>query len=108
MKLDEMYPSALRTAIEKACPGIPQPLREGLLSFLVHRTAPGSFLLKVLKGDLFGAAVRGDPVARTFIVPIALFLWNEIPHEILGDDGVRFWIDSRPYEFVPLKDPVST
>ena len=53
---------------------IPPRLRPGLARWLVRGIPTGSFLEAVFRGDLFGAAVRGDSDSVEQLGPIALFV----------------------------------
>lgn len=67
---------------------IPSHMREGLSNWIEFGIEPGSFLVSVLKNDLFGAILRADSVNRDCLKNYVIFLNNFAPSGCYGSPEI--------------------
>ena len=77
--------------------GIPVPLHDGLVRYLVDGIKPGSFLTAVLENNLLDAVTRANPEAHFQSLPTLLrFLANHVPTTAWGSRAaVVAWSSAR-------------
>ena len=72
---------------------VPEPLREGLIMYLVDHVPTGSFLQAVLSNDLHDACRRADEHNRYRLFDIVYFLHNHAPGMAWGSvENVTRWL----------------
>ena len=62
----------------------PQLMQDALREYAEKRVPRGGFLMAVLRGDLFEAALRADDTNRPRLAAIALWTFHNIPRAIHG------------------------
>lgn len=78
---------------------VPEHLRAGLASYVIHGIVPGSFLCAVIRNDLHGAIRHGDDDSLAGIKPIITFLYNSTPAACFGNrEKVDNWLGLRRAE----------
>lgn len=88
--------------------GVPAPLHDGVLNYVRYGIIPGGFLTALLKGDLFGAAVRADTENREALGQIALALVWTLPADAYGTPAkVERWAKAARTGDVKLIFPTS-
>jgi len=74
--------------------GIPEYMRDGLLSYVLHGLPPGGFLKAVLANDLKGAVNRADMNNLNAIERYVDFLHKYAPSDCWGNLGkVNSWFE---------------
>jgi hypothetical protein len=87
------YRLHLRDRLTEA--NIPYRLWEGLVEYLVERRPMGHFLTAIVSNDLMEACTRADPVCRTHIPDVVMFLLTYAPANAWGSkEVVAAWLAS--------------
>lgn len=73
---------------------LPNPnLAHGIVHYVEHRIAPGSFLRALLCNDLAMAAIKADDVNRNLLPELVMWMFRELPSECWGsDEAYSAWI----------------
>lgn len=78
--------------------GVPEHTLEALNNYFKFGWEPGSFLMSVLCGDLYGAAGRADHMNTPSLAYIAKYIMNEAPYGSWGSvEAVRDWVNKGHY-----------
>lgn len=78
---------------------VPPHMLEGLLRYIEHGIAPGSFLMAVLQNDLKEACVRADEVNLRSLPAYVTALYNYAPEACWGSpQKVNEWMAVRAQE----------
>lgn len=79
-----------------AASNVPEHLHDGLLLYLEHGIAPGSFLLAVLTNDLLGAVKHGDADCQAHLADLVRFLYQHAPMGAwVTRENVDAWMDEH-------------
>lgn len=74
---------------------IPVNTQSGLIRYVYHHIAPGSFLTAVLNNDLKNSVLLADEDNLKNLKTIVRFCTNEIP-ELFGTEYFNNWINHKP------------
>lgn len=82
---------------------IPRSTVEGLLRYIDHGIAPGSYLSAVLENNLRGACSSGDDENLAALPDLVALIWNELPPVACWSrERVDKWIGGGYAAYHPL------
>lgn len=80
---------------------IPDHTHEALMNYFNNCWEPGSFLMAVLRNDLYGAATKADHINRDYLANIVTWIINNAPYGSYGDsETVNNWLNRGHYQQV--------
>lgn len=89
-RLEALYAESLIASF------VPPSLHLGLVAYLAHHIAPGSFLRAVLENDLIEAVRRADPESQAGLHALVRWLLEEAPVRAwTSPEDVQQWIQLR-------------
>ena len=101
--LEQVFDITKRIALNEL---IPPYMHRGLVRYILLGEFPGSFLITLLKGDLFGTLAYADSTNIKILHQYGDFLYNNAPRLCFGDaETVLEWnYKGGQLEYVKAKD----
>lgn len=78
--------------------GIPEKMHGGFRRYIFDKVEPGSFLAAILRNDLMDSYRCADDENQLIIRFYVMFLYNEMPPNLLGAENMAKWCAEREVE----------